>query len=72
MLRIWRASLRLLKPAIWGVTLEAEAILSPDGKTISLNMVPQHTRLKAINKVKLLRNLLPAERSLSNNLKWTH
>ena len=34
-----------------GVTLEVEPIVSPDGKTIDLNIVPQHVRLKGFNKV---------------------
>jgi hypothetical protein len=34
-----------------GVTLEVEPTLSADGKTIELNLVPEHTRLKGFNKV---------------------
>lgn len=34
-----------------GVTLEVEPVLSSDGKTIDLNMVPQHVRLKGFHKV---------------------
>jgi Flp pilus assembly secretin CpaC len=33
-----------------GVTLEVEPILSADGKTIDLNIVPQHVRLKGYRK----------------------
>jgi len=34
-----------------GITLEVEPVLGPDGKTIDLNMVPQHVRLKSYEKV---------------------
>ena len=34
-----------------GVTLEVEPIISPDTKTITLSLVPQHVRLKGFNKV---------------------
>lgn len=34
-----------------GVTLEVEPTLSADGKTIELNLVPQHVRLKGFNKI---------------------
>jgi len=34
-----------------GVTLEVEPVLSDDGKTIDLNMVPQHVRLKGLKKI---------------------
>ncbi len=34
-----------------GVTLEVEPVLSPDAKTIKLNLVPQHVRLKGFQKV---------------------
>jgi general secretion pathway protein D len=33
------------------VTLEVEPTLGPDGKTIDLNIVPQHVRLKGFEKV---------------------
>lgn len=33
-----------------GVTLEVEPVLAPDGKTISLNIVPQHVRLDRYEK----------------------
>jgi hypothetical protein len=33
-----------------GVTLEVEPVLGTDGKTINLNIVPQHVRLKCFNK----------------------
>ncbi len=34
-----------------GVTLEVEPTLSPDAKTITVNLRPQHVRLKGYNKV---------------------
>ncbi len=34
-----------------GVTIEVEPVLSPDGKKIDLNLVPQHIRLKRFNKI---------------------
>ncbi|MHA3772987.1 hypothetical protein ACXR0O_15745 [Verrucomicrobiota bacterium sgz303538] len=34
-----------------GVTLEVAPILRPDRKTIELNIVPQHVRLKGMNKI---------------------
>ena len=34
-----------------GVTLAVEPVLSPDGKTISLDLEPQHVRLQGFNKV---------------------
>lgn len=34
-----------------GVTLEVEPVLSKDGKTIDINVVPQHVRLKGYTKV---------------------
>lgn len=36
-----------------GVTLEVEPVLGPDMKTIDLNIVPQHVRLKGFEKVTL-------------------
>ncbi|EDY19229.1 hypothetical protein CfE428DRAFT_3406 [Chthoniobacter flavus Ellin428] len=34
-----------------GVTLEVEPVIAPDGKTIDLNIVPQHVRLTGFKKV---------------------
>jgi len=34
-----------------GVTLEVEPVLEEDGKTIDMNIVPQHVRLKTFHKV---------------------
>ena len=36
-----------------GVTLEAEPVLSPDGRTIKINLSPQHVRLKGMKKITL-------------------
>jgi len=38
-----------------GVTMEVEPVLSPDGKTIDLNLVPQHVLLKGLKKVTIER-----------------
>jgi len=38
-----------------GVTMEVEPVLSPDGKTIDLNLVPQHVLLKVLKKVAIER-----------------
>lgn len=38
-----------------GVTLEVEPVLEADQKTIHLNLVPSHVRLKAMNKVTIER-----------------
>ena len=34
-----------------GITLEVEPVVSPDGKTIKLDLVPEHVRLKDYHKV---------------------
>ena len=38
-----------------GITLEVEPVVGADGKTIDLNLVPQHNRLKAMRKVSIER-----------------